>query len=429
MSAKLEIVIVDSGTPPTGQPSDAARQQAQADGIPEPGTTPSTPPVPAPTPPPVPLPEPTPPQVPELEREPGKPPPVPPTVEPAPTPPPVPPEVELAESEPPGRPGRDRGEPPDGASREDGTDRLLYQLGFGRLGNLWAMHDRQQKNLDDPDASESRRTIGQLALEQARMGVAADAMNAAGSAGSTAAGVAGSLMRNAPADAASRAMEGLQNFASKIPVVGEAVAAGLGLVQAAALGLVDVFKGITARGKELAQYSPEVAQTVAMQEVAEILNDIQEAQEMGGQYARAIEFETEMNNLWREGLLPIKEAIVNGIMAFINDNRQFLEQLPNDIRGLMEVLKPLASAARPLARAEVLMGGLPQLWQWGARLLGASEQTAENTRPRAPEGAMQTFYDILGEGARADIRRAADADQFGGPGLPGAPAPPPIINP
>lgn len=466
MTAKLEIEIIDRGTPAPGQPGqqaqpDPVQPTPQSSGLPAPGSSPLTPPAPAEAPepagppPPPPAPPETPPPTPEPPPQPGgpRPPPVPPLLELAPEPPepfevggrgarpwreadwkegsevpaPVAREVERYNRETPEEAReRDRQEKKE-QGKDEGLDRLLYQAGMGRLGNLVAMLDRNQQNADE-GVTGWKRTMGQLGVAQAVSGVAAEGLNAVSGGVGGAAGVAGSLMRNNPTEAANAAMNGLTNFAQKIPVVGEAVAAGLGLVQTAALGLVDVFKGITGRGKELAQYSPEIAQAAALQEVADTLNDIREAQEMGGQYSQAIEFETEMNNIWREALLPIKMAVVDGIMGWLNENREFLQQLPNDIKGLLEVIKPIATAARPLARAEVLLGAVPQLLQWGGRLLGSSEETAANTRPKPPPQTMQTFYDILGAGAQADIPQPADANDFGpAPGAP--PDAAPIINP
>lgn len=416
MSATLEIEIVDRGTPAPAQGGPAPQPAAPAPesaGLPSPGAAPESPPAPV----------------------------APETVEPEPD------GAELAlggrsgpwrkadweneDSSPAGwKDEIDRfnggGEPEAaGGGQSAGLDRLLYQAGLGRMGNLYAMVDKHQENLA-AGATGGQTMMSGLGVAQAAGGVAAEGLDAASSVVRTGSGVASSLVEGNPMQAMQQVSGAMQGLAQKIPVVGEAVAAGLGLVESAAMGLVDVFQAVTGRGKELAEYSPEISMAVAMQEIEQIMDDMREAQEMGGDYAKAIDMESQMYDLWRESLIPIRKVVVDVLQRFLDEYGDVLKQMPKMVENGVKGITATLQAGWPTIEAgmNMLTGGAPRMMGMVNQVVRGVGQIEENTRPNDDAQAMGNLFNVL-EGARqGQFPGQQDRDDFGG----GAP-PAQIIEP
>lgn len=179
-----------------------------------------------------------------------------------------------------------------------------------------------------------------------------DGINALADAAKMAAGNDGMGLFKKGAEAATGALE-------KIPVAGEAIALPFKVATAAATALADVAGVFVARGRALSGYSGELAGSAARADVADLTADIREAQVLGPDTARLMDTMTDLNQMVREGLLPIKQIVVEVLAGTLTDVKEaargvlaILAQPSNFIpKGLREwaerVLKALEGGADP----------------------------------------------------------------------------------
>lgn len=149
----------------------------------------------------------------------------------------------------------------------------------------------------------------------------------------------------------------LENYTKdleEIPIVGKLYAARM---KAAAEPLIqgkEIIDSFVARGRQLSQYNGPASAASANADVRALLADIREGQRLGTDYARLIDSQSRLETVVRDGLLPIKERLLNGtanVMDFlarlveiavatgekIGDMVTLLKNLP----GLQEVAKYL----------------------------------------------------------------------------------------
>lgn len=139
----------------------------------------------------------------------------------------------------------------------------------------------------------------------------------------------------------------------EIPVVGGALKESL----KAATTLVNAFAAVTTafvdRGRELSIYSSRLSQATANADVNRVMADINEADRLGEKLATLIDKESEMENVFREIMLPIKEVVVDALISFIDFSKsaiitalEMMRQLPgvnrewaDDLIGKLRGLK------------------------------------------------------------------------------------------
>lgn len=126
---------------------------------------------------------------------------------------------------------------------------------------------------------------------------------------------------------------------SGIGLAGGPVGPILGEVVEAATSFKGVIDAFIDRGKELAQFSPELAAAAARAEVQSLQLDIEEARKLGPELARLTEAQTRADKELREFLLPVKVWITEklaGIMEFIAENGKFIGAAVAAMRAAIE---------------------------------------------------------------------------------------------
>jgi hypothetical protein len=115
----------------------------------------------------------------------------------------------------------------------------------------------------------------------------------------------------------------------KVPIVGDALASGLGALVQPIRSFADVAEAFVTRGRELAQYSGPLSQAGAMADVRSIMADIREANELGPDIARLTD---EQSKLWtdlRADFEPVKKIIIEYLVA----------GAPRSLQGLVRHLR------------------------------------------------------------------------------------------
>jgi hypothetical protein len=121
--------------------------------------------------------------------------------------------------------------------------------------------------------------------------------------------------------------EGMANFASMLGPEGQVVSVTLKTLNAAFESAERVVGSFVERGKQLSSYSPELALANATADVREIMADMREAQELGPSLARLTDETSKLNIQFREALLPIKRALIEGTAEVLTVVRRGPEQV------------------------------------------------------------------------------------------------------
>ena len=120
---------------------------------------------------------------------------------------------------------------------------------------------------------------------------------------------------------------------------GAAAGAALSAVATGVQAFGNVIDSFIKRGEQLAQYSPEIAQSQAKREIANELADMQEAESLGPGIARLMDAQNDISNILREALLPIKKYIVDTlapILEFLADQIRNGVILINDVATILK---------------------------------------------------------------------------------------------
>jgi len=285
-----------------------------------------------------------------------------------------------------------------------GLDRLLWQSGFGKLGNLAAMVDARE-NLK-PKATDFQRAA-------ADVGVASAASGVIGGVGDTVAGgvrgagsMAASIASN-DTDTINKVVDGMEGLARKVPIVGEALGGTLAAIAAPGRALQEVFGALVNRGKEIGQYSGAISQAQAMQDVTSILADIKEAQNNEEGYAALIQAQTEFNSAWREAFAPVRKMLIDDLGAFIQENKGAMIGALIDIAGHTKTTVLILGAIAKFAAGWVRW--VPILRGLAPALTAALDHIAEmNERGKKkdsdPISTLDNLFELL-EGRRQRPRR------------------------
>lgn len=190
----------------------------------------------------------------------------------------------------------------------------------------------QVKNQRDAESARSSAELMQA------MGLAADATRR----------LAGNDNLGALGAAGQAAALGL----GRIPVVGESAATGLRAVVEStrmASGVLDAF---VAQGKRLSPYSGELAGATARAEVTNLMADVREADELGPLLSRVTDSSSELTDLLKEALLPLKKFALEILAPAV----EFLVELAKGARGFTDevvaVLKAIPEAIGQAIRGQ-----------------------------------------------------------------------------
>jgi hypothetical protein len=136
------------------------------------------------------------------------------------------------------------------------------------------------------------------------------------------------------ADAAASGLAMLGPYGAAAGVALQAVTAGVDAFGSVVNAFVD-------RGKQLSQFSPELAVSQVNREVTSLFADMREAEELGPGLARITDAQTELMDILREAMLPIKKAIVNILapaMEFLVEQAKNGYILLNDVYSVLKAI-------------------------------------------------------------------------------------------
>lgn len=284
--------------------------------------------------------------------------------------------------------------------KEDGggLDRLLWQGGFGKLGNLAAQVDSLASMPEN--ASQFRRGAGMAGVASAAAGVVGGVGDAfAGGvrgAGSLAASIASNDM-----DTINKVVDGMEGLARKVPIVGEALGGTLAAIAAPGRALQEVFGALVNRGKEIGQYSGAISQAQAMQDVTNILADIKEAQNNEEGYAALIQAQTEFNSAWREAFEPVRKMLIDDLLGFVQENKGSLKTLmqviATDIGAMSKAFFFMLRSFQQLGEqvAPLIPGGEMFGTIWEA-MKAQVEMNERDKKKDTPQSSLTHLYTLLG---------------------------------
>lgn len=135
-----------------------------------------------------------------------------------------------------------------------------------------------------------------------------------------------SVVENDYAGASSQLLDGVSKAGKALEELGPAgAAAGVALqtVAGAAKAYSEVVGAFIQRGRELASLDGGLAGATAMADVRSLMSDLREAEVLGPKMAELIEQQSRMESALREGLLPIKEFILDEVLGFMTNIGQF----------------------------------------------------------------------------------------------------------
>jgi hypothetical protein len=205
------------------------------------------------------------------------------------------------------------------------------------------------------EGAEAAGAAGELALGPAGIALLAVSASAKAIAGQfdnvgAAAKAVGSALTSLAANdnlaALTKTADAAAGALGKIPIVGQVAESAIKAITStftAANAVVDAF---VERGRQLSQFSPELAAAGAQAEITSILADIKEAQELGPELAQLTTAQAELSAQLRELLLPIKLVVVEalaGVLKLIEDFLPYLrasfDALKAGAADLLQVFK------------------------------------------------------------------------------------------
>lgn len=279
-----------------------------------------------------------------------------------------------------------------------GLDRLLWQGGFGKLGNLAAQVDSLASMPEN--ASQFRRGAGMAGVASAAAGVVGGVGDAFAGGVRGAGSLAASIASN-DTDTINKVVDGMEGLARKVPIVGEALGGTLAAIAAPGRALQEVFGALVNRGKEIGQYSGAISQAQAMQDVTTVLADIREAQNNEEGYAALIQAQTEFNSNWREAFEPVRKVLVEELVAFMSDNKEYLKTAMQVIAKDVAMLTRLvASAMRAFPSAiQTVFRNTPMAQMVDTMMAAFEAQVEMNERDKkkdTPQSTLTHLYTLLG---------------------------------
>ena len=224
--------------------------------------------------------------------------------------------------------------------------------------------------------------------------------------------VAGDTVRNDYMGAFNHTVDAAADGLRKIPIVGQVVASELELTVAPLRMFNSLVNDFVDRGKQLAQYSPEISMARAQVEIRGIMADLQEAQTLGPGMARLTDVQDQLWQELREIMLPIKEFLLDTLVAYLEELRDWMPAIRGGTKRIVDILVAIISTITPFTtNAEALLRAI-------ARGLEEKEKTEFDI------DSDRMIREILGERAGDDPRflptDLLDAERgLGIPAIPG----------
>jgi hypothetical protein len=147
--------------------------------------------------------------------------------------------------------------------------------------------------------------------------------NPLGGAASAAAKVAAGDAFGPIKDAADAAAMGLL----AIPVAGPIAGAAIKTFAGALDGARQVLGAFTDRARQIKDFNGQIAVAAARQDVTRLMADVREAQRLGDRYAAALDKETQLEEVVKVLLLPIKDFLLEHVVKWMDLVLDFLETL------------------------------------------------------------------------------------------------------
>jgi hypothetical protein len=188
----------------------------------------------------------------------------------------------------------------------------------------------------------------------------------------------------------------------KIPIAGQIYGAYLRTAGAIVESFTGVVEGFVQRGEVLSRYSGAVAGARAGADVRSTLGDIREAQLLGADTGRLTTGWSEIQDLIREILLPLKGAVLKRLADVVETGADFLEKIAPLLEIGMEAHVKLFDLACGLQ--------LDVLLEWVSRMA----TTLEKIFGRMPKQdkpidnhLLMEFYSAMDPGQLPGLGRAA----------------------
>jgi hypothetical protein len=104
----------------------------------------------------------------------------------------------------------------------------------------------------------------------------------------------------------------------EIPVVGKVAGEALRTFTTVLTSANAVVGAFAERGRQISGYNGQLAGAAARQDVTRLMSDIREAQQMGDKYAKLLDKQSELEEVLKTTLMPIKELALDNLPAFID---------------------------------------------------------------------------------------------------------------
>jgi hypothetical protein len=161
--------------------------------------------------------------------------------------------------------------------------------------------------------------------------------------------VATSIAGNDGIGAVTGAIEGAsKQVTSKIPILGDALQAQVEMYTGFIKAFDQVTEAFKKRGEELKRFDSNIAGASANADVKKLLGDINEAQQLGNEYAAIIREKSELQAEFQRGLIPIKAAIMQSLIPLLKIANNELQTYNKVIKVVSEDMKRTADVVTEL---------------------------------------------------------------------------------
>ncbi|WP_439621814.1 hypothetical protein [Gemmata sp.] len=168
----------------------------------------------------------------------------------------------------------------------------------------------------------------------------------AGSAGAWAGRAASGVAAGSTAPAIGGAIEGAVAGLNRLGPYGAAAGVAMATVAKVGSAAGDALDALAKRGRELGQFNGQIAAASANADVRSLMAQVREGGALGGQYAELIDRQSKMEDALSEGLLPVKEFLLNVANRALEAGVPFMADCLEALNGI------LAGVSFGMARSE-----------------------------------------------------------------------------
>ncbi len=226
-----------------------------------------------------------------------------------------------------------------------------------------------------------------LALKELTGAIENKAIDGVKSLGDTAKKVAGNDYMGAFEGSVGKAADAFKG----VGLAGDLLAIPLKAAAAGVTAFSDAADAFVARGRELRAYSGSLAGAATYQDVSRFRSDVREAEVIGPETAKLTQSMANMESMFREGFLPVKEFVVGRLAGVADITEEVFKIVLNVVKDF-----PLASAAVKEWAARVIkaLEGDPALIDPIRDWLGAADGLGAG--PSIPSGTVRRGADAIG---------------------------------